>query len=196
MKEFACGAALLAFTVLTVWFNHPAPSTNGLQPVSETGADFHLLRHRGDGDGTLTVTAAPSDLGHSARFVLDDGRLYWPDDETPDAGLSATVRPSYYFADSTKLDLGAWGAYNVRGRDSTGGRFQAGLRYSPVRLFYGIAAPDIVASEDVIGIGVSLYLPPRLVGRYIGHVGIGGWYAAPFDGGDEAWMYGLTFSTH
>jgi hypothetical protein len=196
MNEYLWGIILVVFVGVTFWFNHPAPSTNGLQPVTEESAHFHLLRHQGDGDGLVTVTAPTSDIGRTARYVLDDGRLYQADDE-PDGGkdaITASVRPDYYLIDSTKLDLGAWSAY--RTGSHTDGRFQVGVRYSPVRLFYGTIAPDLVASEDVIGAGLSVYPPERLVGRYFDHIGLGGWYGAPFDGGNPSWMFGLTFSTH
>lgn len=138
-------------------------------------------------------------MGRAASYVLDDGHLYHagepPRADDPEA-ITASVAPDYYLADPTKLDLGAWAGYNTRGSDVRGGRFQAGARYSPVRLLYGIIAPDLVVSEDVAGAGVSVYPPERLVGRYLGHVGVGGWYVAPFAGGDAGWMFGLTFSTH
>ncbi len=119
-----CGGAILVFIVTTLWFNHPAPSTNGLHPIAETAAQFHLFRHQGDGDGIVTISAPASDLGHTARYVLDDGRLYLADGEPSSDGASVTasVTRSYYLADITKLDLGAWSAYNAQGHGSDAGR--------------------------------------------------------------------------
>lgn len=196
MTEYIFGILLLVFVLVTVWFNHPAPSTNGLQLVEEKRPHFHGIRGTGDGDGTYEATAALPD-GSSVRghFIADNNRLYIndPADGSPHVTLAYT--PDYYLLDATRLDLGVWSGYNSRSTDSTADRFQTGLRYSPARLLYGTIAPDLVLSGDLVGGGLSVYPPRRLVGDYIEHVGLGAWYAAPFDGGGPGWCFGLTFST-
>lgn len=200
MTEYIFGLALLVFILVTVWFNHPAPSVNGLHPVEEKGAHFHGIRSKGDGDGTYDATAhAPDGSIISGRFIADDDRLFITKPADDSAHVSLTFTPDYYLFDATRFDLGAWSGYFNR---SDGGasasnradRFQAGLRYSPARLLYGTVAPDLVLSSDLVGGGISFYPPRKLAGRYFEHVGVGAWYCAPFDGSNPGWSFGFSFS--
>ncbi len=116
--------------------------------------------------------------------------MYLPVDAKPDVTIDV-IRHEYLY--DPGFDIGTFGGYAVSG---TVPRFQVGLRYSPVRLSWGILAPDVVASQTAAGVGLSVYPPSTYFGRWWDHFGLGGWYVAPYDGSHGAVVVGLAFSSH
>lgn len=195
---------LLVLILASIFVFHGKPSSlNGLTPVEHKAPRFHLFRNQGEGDGTFDIkipgVITDGASSRSGSFVLYGGRLYEDSKDTSD--LRATFTPDYYFVDIDPdggLDLGTWAAYRKGSTEDTSG-FQTGIRYSPVRLGWGIVAPDLVVSADVVGGGFSFYPPPQFVGGWWRHIGLGAWYTVPF--GDDTgldsseWSYGLSFTT-
>lgn len=94
------------------------------------------------------------------------------------------------------IDLGAWAGFRssgVAGRSGEAG-FDIGLRLSPVRLGWGMLAPDFLLSPHQAGIGASLYAPTRTVSPFWQHIGIGLGYCVDFDGG-SGWVPYAAIST-
>lgn len=188
MSQEALGAALLfGFLGFTVWFNRPAIALDGLQPV-KTRSAFHLVGTGTQYDGTVEARdPAGAVVG---RYVLLDDQLY---EASPDNTVRLTLTRHYDLIRGV-FDVGTWGGYYSGGTAEGTDHLQAGFRYSPIRLLYDTVALDGVVSPDAVGAGLSIYPPTRLVGPAWRHLGVGAWYAAPFDGGDAGWAVGLSFS--
>ena len=95
-------------------------------------------------------------------------------------------------------DLGGWSGFRVATADAErpDGEvgFDMGLRYSPVRLAYGVISPDILVSPRQAGIGCSFYAPPQSVRYPFPHLGVGLGYLADYRGGN-GWTPYLAIST-
>jgi hypothetical protein len=95
-------------------------------------------------------------------------------------------------------DIGAWAGFRVASPEGnkpegeTG--FDIGLRYSPVRLGYGVISPDLLVSPRQAGIGVSVYAPAQSVSYPYNKIGIGLGYLADYDGG-SGWTPYASLST-
>jgi hypothetical protein len=73
-----------------------------------------------------------------------------------------------------------------------------GLRISPARLVYGSIAPDILLAQHYMGLGISCYAPPDIMGRSFSHWGLGlgrFWGVGDTAGNADAWAVYLSFST-
>ncbi len=188
--EYGAIFILVGIIGLTVFFSAPAGSIAGKDAVDTTSA-FHLVRREYQTDGVLVVHGRDGAL--LGEFGLVDNQLYETPAQARDGQIVATLRRDYYLLDPS-FDLGTWAGYCTQEFD--GERTDIGLRYSPIRLLYGTVAPDIIAGEESVGFGFSVFPPARLVGNRWRHLGIGAWYAAPYDGGDPGLVFGLSFSTH
>jgi hypothetical protein len=95
-------------------------------------------------------------------------------------------------------DLGAWAGFRVASTDGnkpegeTG--LDIGLRYSPIRLGYGVVSPDILISPRQAGLGISVYPPAQTVRYPFNKLGLGLGYLADYDGG-TGWSPYLSLST-
>lgn len=186
-NEAIAGVLLLGFLGFTVWFNKPAMPIDGMRPV-ETHSDFHLVGNGTQLDGTVEARdPAGAVVG---RYALLDGQLY---EASPDNSIHLSLTRHYDFVRGV-FDVGTWAGYYGGGTDEHTSSFQAGFRYSPLRLLYDTVSLDAVISADAAGAGFSIYPPTRLVGPAWRHIGIGAWYAAPFDRGDPGWAVGVSFS--
>jgi hypothetical protein len=186
-NEAIAGALLLGFIGFTVWFNRPALPVNGLRPV-ETHSAFHVVGTGTQYDGTVEA----SDPGGAVvgRFALLDGQLY---EASEDNAVHLRLTRHYDLVRGV-FDVGTWAGYYGGGTAEHTDNFQAGFRYSPLRVLYDTVALDAVVSADAAGAGVSLFPPTRLVGPAWRHLGVGAWYAAPFDRGGPGWAFGVSFS--
>ncbi len=186
-RTLMVGGLVIAAT-LTCFLSTPVPSLpDGSHPV-ETKTRFHLAAGADRVDGEITAyDLAGAPLGH---WWLDRGRVYEPTDGTTNRAVLKLTKHEYFY--DPGLDLGAWTGFTTGG-DVPG--LQIGLRCSPVRLFYGTVAPDIVATRDAAGLGGSLYLPAEYFGKWWNHVGVGAWYLAPYRGGSGSVAVGVSFST-
>lgn len=193
--EVIGGTVLIGFIAITLWFNTPASNMDGKQPVVTRSA-FHLVRTAGESDGVLDLRDRGGVVLGS--YVLRDRQLYETPEQAESGVITAALIRDYYLIDPG-FDLGVWGGWSQAGSDSDDdddiSRFQAGFRFSPARLLYGTVAPDLVASADVGGAGLTFYPPTHLVGQHWRHLGVGAWYVAPFDGSDPGWAFGISFST-
>jgi len=191
---------IIAIVAVILWFHAPPSNIAGLTPITQDKPRFHLLRESGDGDGTVRIQPGTDNLPRD--LVLLDGSLYDKEvaadvsKKLADKGFRVSFTPDYYFIDAERLDLGTWAGVRTASSDIIP-RGQVGVRYSPARLGFGLLAPDIVASRDVGGVGLSLFPPPRYCGRVWSHFGLGAWYTFPFrdSSSGPSWCYGLSFST-
>lgn len=182
------GFLLLALVVATVWMHgNPEALPDGSTPVA-TSTKLHFLSAEGDVDGVFTIKDADGTVRD--RYYLLDGQLYEPPGESNRDRGSLVEHLDFITA---RWDLGTWAAY-FKAADGDTSRFQPGLRWSPVRVGFNLVALDAVVSSEVAGLGASLY-PPRRLGRWWAHWGLGAWYVAPFDGGGPGLCVGLSFST-
>ena len=183
---------LIALGVLTFFMisTPPASLPSGAEPV-KTGYDLDWIRMGQELDGTLVVRDhAGAELG---RYFLLDGLVY--QDPGARQGVELELTRSRYLLDPA-TDLGVWAGYSlgpVNEQDPE--RFQAGIRYSPIRLGYGVVALDAVASHDLGGLGISVFPPTEYFGPKWRRLGLGAWYCAPWNGGDSGLVVGLSFSS-
>jgi hypothetical protein len=189
MGEKIAIAALIIFLACSAWFSLAEPSSvNGLTPVEQTKPHIHWWRGKGDGDGKLSIKPPKGVPGPSGSLVMLNGQAY-EDPDSP-AQLETKYTPDIYVGDPG-LDLGTWA-----GLDKGGHELEIGVRYSPARFLFGMVAPDLVLSQDVVGAGVSVFPPPQYVGSFWRHIGIGAWDTVPYrNDARGGWRYGLSFST-
>jgi len=91
-------------------------------------------------------------------------------------------------------DLGAWGGFHTD-PESESGKLDIGFRYSPIRIAYGVIAPDILVSPNQAGLGGSLYMPAQTTHGIWRHMGVGLGYTVEFDGGQSGWVPYVALST-
>lgn len=186
-------AACIVIAILVIAFMHGGarPSKKDYSPSEVALPAFHWNKGKDDGDARIDlVDEAGKPTG---SMLLDNGVLYDP----KDGKVRGTVTRQLY-ATSVGLDLGTFAGYRDAARGSNSDTFSVGLRYSPVRVFYGCLAPDLAVTKDWGGVGLSLYLPDTFKGQAISHFGLGAWYGSPFggrDAGDAGWTVGLSFSS-
>lgn len=171
--------------VAAVWYNSfTVPATVNGQVVVPTKITPHIEREVGEVDGSLTIKHNPSgdslDLDVLNNFVLFPpgvlGSDKWFDANTGKDENRWEIKydRKRYFYDPG-FDFGTYGGYlsgNKEGTDIED--LDVGIRVSPVRWFYGSTSfPDILASNQGIGIGVSLYPEPIHFGPIFDHIGAG-----------------------
>lgn len=163
----------------------PTSTIDGKEPIPYTQTHLGGWKQPDDGEGLLTIRNRAGDT--VAEYVLGADGVLHQDPEQRKSGLyHAEFRPDDY-AGRWLTDVGAWAAIDSEPR--------LGIRYSPVRLFYGLAAPDIVASESAVGLGLSLFPPKRSAGVWH-HFGVGAWFTHDLDRGSNAFSLGLSSSLY
>jgi hypothetical protein len=187
------GYVVIGFVLWTIWSTstQPAPTVKDKVPVSYEPTRLHW-RWKDDTDGISSLGLDNrSTRERVADYVAGDGGvLHQSPEQERDGVLAAKVTPDLYLG-KWQLDVGPILAGSAVDNTSA---IQAGIRYSPCRLAFGVIAPDIIATNDLIGAGVSLYPPERSVGPTWSHFGLGLWYGAPWDGGNPGPVVGLSAS--
>jgi hypothetical protein len=144
-------------------------------------------------DGNLEVF---SPTGSAWNLSVYDGGLLYQERKQRDAkdGWSYKYTVNRYFRDY-KTDLGAWAG--LRAASDTGGEsgIDLGIRYSPVRYFYGVVSPDLLVSTHQAGLGVSFYTPSQTVAPLLQQIGIGVGYCADYHG-SSGWTPYISLSSH
>jgi hypothetical protein len=177
----------LGFVLWTLWSSNVQPTSTvaGKEPIPYKPTHLGGWKQPTDVEGVLTIRNRAGDP--VAEYVLgDDGVLHQDPEQRANGLYQAEFRPDDY-AGRWITDVGAWAAYDTE--------LRLGIRYSPVRVFYGFAAPDIVASESAIGLGISLYPPKRSAGFWH-HFGVGVWLTHDLDRGTNAVSFGLSSSVY
>ncbi len=161
-KFMFVGAALLIG--FTLYMNGNPPETiNGKKIIQPTN-EYHWIRKEDEVDGTLTVTHVPS--GDEFTADLYSGNFYQLPGQSKDGTWSPRVRRDRYLVDPG-LDIGTYASVTFDG-DS-----DVGLRVSPARLAFGYLSPDLLISDDFVGVGLSLYPPREHFGNFWSHMGVG-----------------------
>lgn len=196
MSREVLALVVIGFFFWTVIRNPPSvqgPAGTAEIPTSNSLAG---VRDKGAADAEITFTARDEKRSYLGRLLVRDGRVFEPDGTQEPRNQFDAERRRYRYLLDFPLDAGAWcGAYLADGENTS--RIQFGGRFSPVRLLYGTTALDVVASEDVAGIGVSVYPITDRCGSFWEHTGLGAWYVVPFDRSDRpAWVIGISISTH
>lgn len=182
----------MALVALAFWFSsNPAPTRNGEKLIEPEHKNVHLIRHKGEVDGTLKITHKPSGDQFSTDFY--DNNHY----ELPSQAGSGVWDPQlsrdYYLIDPG-LDLGTWAGYTGRHGDSRDD-FDVGLRYSPARLLFGTVAPDLLVGTKEAGVGISLYPPKSVFGPGWNHLGVGIGRLFDYHDSGQSTAFYLGFST-
>jgi len=176
----------LGFVLWTILSSNvqPPSSIDGKVPIPFAPNNLGGWKGPDDGEGLLTISNRAGDA--VAQYTLgSDGVLHQDPKQAAEGLFKAEFRPDEYFGRWT-YDFGAIAAYD--------GKPRLGVRFSPVRLFYDLAAPDIIATESAVGLGISLYPPKRSVGTWH-HVGAGAWLTYDIATGSNAISLGLSSST-
>lgn len=194
--EPLCAALAIGVLAVTLWYSHaPAPSIVGDVPPDHSETAYHGIRPANAADGVLTITDDQGSLVAGIHIRHDRVSLErvgpTRDPDGTEHHFTTRYERDVYLWD-TDLDCGTAAGYSLA--DTR--RFQTGLRWGAVRLLYGIVACDAVAFQDCAGAGISLYPPAEYLGDLWTHIGLGGWYAAPYRGGHPGLVFGLSFSTH
>lgn len=168
-----------------------APDKKNQTALKPTDNTYIGIRNYDDHpEGTVEITA-PS--GDSWGLSLYAGGLPYQakgQDGTSKWTYKYTV---HRYPVDYDTDLGAWAGARLQPKEHESG-FDIGLRYSPVRLCYGILAPDVLASPRQAGLGVSAYPPAQSVGHNWQHVGVGLGYVVDYSGG-HGWIPYFSLST-
>lgn len=187
------GYAVIGFVIWTVFSasTQPAPTVKDKVPVKYDTTRLHW-NWKDDTDGMASLDLDNrSTRERLGSYVAGDGGVWHQSPEQErDGVLAATVTPDLYLG-KWEFDYGAILAGS--GVDDTSA-IQAGIRYSPCRLGFGVIAPDIIATNDLVGAGISLFPPERSVGAKWSHFGLGLWYGVPWDGGNPGPVVGLSAS--
>jgi hypothetical protein len=191
--------ALFIWILAMALTSKPPPSIRGAPPV-ETTYEHPLYRTSEQVDSEVVAKdRSGPELG---RWLLDDGQLYGPvghdgkplDPEDAKRVPITLEQVIYHPLWAPGIDLGTFAGYRGGSEVTPGERFETGLRFSPVRVLYGTLSPDLAVGRFGAGVGCSVY-PPRSLGRFWRHWGVGAWYLAPYDSEPLSWCIGLTFST-
>lgn len=189
------GVAALGFLVFAGVSNYTQPPSSlaGKEPIHELPTKLELrMQKPSDAEGEVIFKdpATGSELGRYALGI--DGLLYENPDK-PNTRIFAEYRPSSYLV-SSHFDAGGFaGIGDFAGEDVRA--TQLGVRYSPGRLGFQWLAPDLVASTEAYGAGVSIFPSSRAVGYPWFRLGVGAWYMAPWDGGRPGLVFGISTST-
>lgn len=190
-------------------------------PVTDnplSGARYH--GNRPDAEITLTP---PAGGGAPLRLAVFDGMLFEPNEQRDERAKRAAASPApgtsgpaakpagtadtgdwhieyrvNRYALDYSYDLGAWVGFRVKTTSGDNPKgdvgLDAGLRFSPVRLGYGIVSPDLLVSPRQAGVGVSFYPPAATVAPALQHFGVGVGYLADYRGG-AGWSPYFSLST-
>ena len=195
--ERAAAAAFALLVVCAAWSAQRAPPmlADGATPVP-TETKYYAFR----GSSEPAVDADYRVLDGTGRLLVGlrvlDGEVYVAPGSLS-TGVTVTGHKSAFFVDQggagSLPDLGT--LVGAGSSDFGDGHLHVGIRYSPIRLVYGLIAPDVTLTTDAVGAGVSVYPPVSAVGPEWHKLGIGVWYGVPFKGGGAAgWFGGLSYS--
>ena len=156
MRQFIA-LALLAFVAFTLLQSKQVPPLpDGSKPVP-TETNYHATPTTPRVDGEIVVKdPAGAELG---RWYLDAGRVYAPPNSGRPGVNLELIRHQYLY--DPGFDIGTFAGYG--GGDLP--HFQVGVRLSPVRLAWGVLAPDVAFTSTAAGVGLSAYPPAAYFGR-------------------------------
>ena len=195
---------LAAFIVgLTLYFAHAAPARtvegNNALPTSSS---FHLISEAEEAKRTLTIKTTkplPANSVFSADFVgnvLSERPAQTRAREELGVSAEVTIRRDL-FDPATNFPFSDWGtfaAFNPEGHKYDDS-LVVGLRASPFRFPYDVVAYDFLVSPSDVGLGLSFYAPPDLMGDRFAHWGLGYGRLWSFRYGGQANVFYLAFST-
>ena len=200
--------ALPVIAILAVLFL-VASSVKGRAPEKENQvaltptADTYLgVRNHDDRPEADIQVTCPH--GDHWSLSLYDGGLPYQDRTQADANAAKDRKDWTYkytvhrYTIDYGTDLGSWLGFRSSRATATQASdtgLDCGLRLSPVRLVWGVLAPDILWSPNQVGIGASVYAPAQTVAPFWQHVGLGLGYMADYHGGGGSWMPYASLST-
>jgi hypothetical protein len=179
------GGGILAVVLWTVISSSAQPASNieGKVAIPYESTRFGFIKTDRDGEGTLTIKSKDGlTLG---EYVLDDSGVLCESPEQAKSGnIKATFKPDLY-AYRSWFDIGGFASVDTK--------LRLGIRFSPCRLAWDTIAPDLVATESSVGLGVSIYPPTREVGWWH-HIGLGVWYLHDLANHSDGISLGLSSS--
>jgi hypothetical protein len=177
-KETMALAGILILVGSTLFFASADQRTTGDNRNVPTKTKLHLMGERDAAAGTLYFKATKT-IPAGYEFALDvDGNVVSEPREQTDTREAAGIdlwyhrnrdflTPHYSFPFS---DFGTFAAVTP---NPSSDDLAVGLRASPFRLLYGTTAPDFLVAQHYVGLGVSFYAPPDVMGKAFSHWGIG-----------------------
>lgn len=200
---------LIAILAITYFFVNVKPSSLNGENVLPTSSSFQLLAGKDDARSSVKLqTSQVVPAGTILTFDERNGVFAEKPEQTAlrkTLGITLAVERNRPFIDAAYhfpfSDLGTFAGFKAEGaRSKTGSdhddSFVVGLRTSPCRLAFGILSPDLLASRYDVGAGLSVYLPPDILGSAFAHWGIGYAHLWPLDSGREDNIFYLSFSTY
>jgi hypothetical protein len=189
---FLLPIVLLALFGITLWGNtKPAPNRGNTTAVplkSTLQWNSYDTKDGEKADAAITFTSRKSGESLGISLFDDGGELRIRDQDA--AGWQFKGERYRYLWDE-HLDLGGWAA----ARPDCPPGYDLGIRYSPVRTLYGVLAPDLLIGSRSAGVGASAYIPPGIVPRDWGRLGLGIGYLVDYGGASDGLAGYLTFST-
>ncbi len=185
---------VMGLVALAFWLSGEAPPTlNGQDLIVPKHKNVHLIRSKGEVDGTLEVTHKPSGDKFKTDF-LDNNHYQTPAQEKS-GKWDTSISRDFYFIDPG-LDWGTYAGWATGHKKDPGDSdFKVGLRFSPARLMFGTVAPDLLIGSDAAGLGVSVYPPKSFFGGGWNHVGLGIGRIYDYDDHDPSTLLYLGFTT-
>lgn len=184
INPMAVGLVVL-FIGFILYNTGPIQTIDG-QNVVPTKVNFNLWRSKGEADASFSVYDRQG--AHLGDFNVLDNQLYQDPEQEKSGPITIRATHNFFGGDPT-FDVGSLGAYH-KGLEED--KFQVGLRYSPFRFAFNAIAADFAVTQDSAGVGLSFYLPTK--GRWYSKFGLGAWYLFPYDNGNPAIAYGISFS--
>ncbi len=189
------GCGVLAVIAWTLFSAHlqPPPTIEGKQPIHYAPSTIEFIRKAKDGSGRLDIVDEKRTVLRS--YVVDRGGVLNEDpNQAASGGLRLVFTPNLPVIDIGTvgaIDVGAFVAVPQHGHAP----LSIGLRLSPGRVGFDAVSPDLVITENAIGLGISVYPPARAVGYPWSHFGLGLWYLHSYrDDGPDGLAVGLTSS--
>ena len=198
--EFLFLALIILVVGITIWKHSKVPSTIDGQKVIPTKVDYHTTRSDKELDGKIVIEHVPSGdklrIDHyDGNFLYPNGDVEFPKDKNGLVLWKVEPTRDRYFVDFN-FDVGAYaGVVDGHKTSNKTSDTDVGIRYSPLRIGYGLFAPDALVSRQSAGIGISCYPSPDNWGKYWRHVGIGYGKVYTYEDMKLRNLFYLSFST-
>jgi hypothetical protein len=160
-----------------MWAHARVPKFIDGQKVIPTEVRTHIERKQKEIDGRLAIEHKPSGDKltldyYDNMFLYHDNTTDFPKDKNGNDIWKVTPIKDEYLVD-WGTDLGVYSGFIDGAKDQKISSFDVGLRYSPVRIFYGLLSPDALLSKQAFGLGISIYPSPSTWTKELRHVGFG-----------------------
>ncbi len=186
-------AVVVSLLFISLFFavQKPSPSVDGYISIAQTAPDIVLWKGPDAAQSTVAIVEKSTGAVLAELRRDRDGGLRQDPNATQRYTVEARETPIIGFAERGD-QLGTFVGY-FNQKEKRVDRFQIGIHYEPVTLFFGtIGAPSLALTKDLAGLGITARLPPRYFPR-LSCIGAGIWEVAPFNGGHPGLLFGAEF---